>query len=104
MQVPLQVADTAVEHTHVDPAGESSSYRLIIIDGMAVVNSVTKTEQMKTCQNFADVFLQIICNMAAQHDKVRLVFDQYIKTSLKEQIRTKRIRVSQHIPTLKTTL
>ena len=26
MQVALQVADTAVEHTHVDPAGESSSY------------------------------------------------------------------------------
>ena len=92
MQVPLQVADTAVEHTHVDPAGESSSYRVIIIDGMAVVNSVTKTEQMKTCQNFADAFLQIICNMAAQYDEVRLVFDRYIKTSLKEQMRTKRTK------------
>ena len=93
MQVPLQVADTAVEHTHVDPAGESSSsYRVIIIDGMAVVNSVTKTEQTKTCQNFADAFLQIICNMAAQYDEVRLVFDQYIKTSLKELMRTKRTK------------
>ena len=92
MQVPLQVADKAVEHTHVDPAGESSSYRVIIIDGMAVVNSVTKMEQMKTCQNFADAFLQIICNMAAQYDEVRLVFDRYIKTSLKEQMRTKRTK------------
>ena len=92
MQVPLQVAGTAVEHTHVDRAGESSSYRLIITDGMAVVNSVTKTEQMKTCQNFADVFLQIICNMAAQYDEVRLVFYRYIKASLKEQMRTKRTK------------
>ena len=92
MQVPLQVADTSVEHTHVGPAGQSSSYRVIIIDGMAVVNTVTKTEQMKTCQNFADAFLQIISNMTAQYDEVRLVFDRYIKTSLKEQMRTKRTK------------
>ena len=59
---------------------------------MAVVNSVTKTKQTKTCQNFADAFLQITCNMAAQYDEVRLVFDQYIKTSLKEQMRTKRTK------------
>ena len=82
MQVPLKVADTTVEHAHVDPAGESSSHKVIIIDGMAVVNSVTKTEQMKTCQNFAD----------AQFDEVRLVFDRYTKTSLKEQMRTKRTK------------
>ena len=81
IQVPLQVADTAVEHTNVDPTDESSAHRVIIIDGMAVVNSVSKTEQMKTCQDFADAFLQIICNMAAQYEEVRLVFDRYIKTA-----------------------
>ena len=75
-----------------DQAMQVSSHKVIIIDGMAVVNSVTKTEQMKTCQNFADAFLQIICNMAAQFDEVRLVFDRYIKTSLKEQMRTKRTK------------
>ena len=47
---------------------------------------------MKTCQDFANAFLQIICNMAAQYDEVRLVFDQYRKTSLKEQMRTKRTK------------
>ena len=92
IQVPLQVADTAVEHTNVDLTEESSAHRVIIIDGMAVVNSVSKTEQMKTCQDFADAFLQIICNMAALYEEVRLVFDRYIKTSLKEQMRTKRTK------------
>ena len=58
IQVPLQVADTAVEHTNVDPTDESSPHWVIIIDGMAaVVNSVSKTEQMKTCLDIADAFL-----------------------------------------------
>jgi len=80
-----------VEHTDVD-TNQPSAYRIVIIDGMAVINSVTKTDQMKTCQDFAESFLAIICNMAANYDEVRLVFDRYMKTSLKEQMRTKRIK------------
>lgn len=59
---------------------------------MAVVNLVTKTNQMKTCQVFANSFLATICNMAAYYDKVRLVLDRYMKTALKEQMRTKRTK------------
>ena len=59
---------------------------------MAVVNSITKTDQMKTGQDFADSFLAIICNMAANYDEVRLVLDMYMKTSLKELMRTKRTK------------
>ena len=92
IQLPLEVAETAVENTNVDPADESSAHRVIIIDGMAVVNSVIKTEQMKTCQDFADAFLHKICNMISQYDEVRLVFDRYINSSLKEQMRTKRTK------------
>ena len=91
MQEALHIADTSMEHALVDPV-DTSSHRVLIIDAMAVVNSVTKTERMKTCQDFADAFLQMICNMAAQYDDVRLVFDRYIKTSLKEQMRTKRTK------------
>jgi len=48
---------------------------------------------MKTCQDFADSFLAIICNIATNYDEVRLVFDRYMKTmSLKEQMRTKRTK------------
>ena len=56
---------------------------------MAVVNSVIKTDRMKTCQDFADSFLAIICKMAANYDEV---FDRYMKTSLKEQMRTIRTK------------
>ena len=52
---------------------------------MAVVNSVTKTKQMKTCKDFSDSFLELISNMVAGYDDVRLVLDKYMKTSLKEQ-------------------
>ena len=62
------MAETAVENTNVDPADESSAHQVIIIDGMAVVNSVIKTEQMKTCQDFADAFLQKICNNMMRSD------------------------------------
>lgn len=89
--VPLQVAATPAEHTKGE-INQPSRYRVVIIDGMAVVNSVIKTEQMKTCQDFADSFLAIICNIAANYDEVRLVFDRYMKTSLKEQMRTKRTK------------
>ena len=92
IQLPLEVAETAVENTNIDPADESSAHRVIIIDGMAEVNSVTKTEQMKACQDFADAFLQKIYNMTSHYDEVRLVFDRYINSSLKEQMRTKRTK------------
>ena len=57
-----------------------------------MVNSVTKTDYMKTCQDLADSFLAIICNMSANYDEVRLMFDRYMKTSLKEQMRIKRTK------------
>ena len=59
---------------------------------MAVISWVIKIDRMKTCQDFADSFLAIICKMAANYDEVRLVFDRYMKTSLKEQMRTKRTK------------
>ena len=48
------------------------------IDGMAVVNSVVKTENMKTCADFAESFILIISSMAEDYDKVGVVFDRYL--------------------------
>ena len=93
MRVPAQLGETTIEHTYYgETANESSTYRVIVNDGMAVANFVIKTEQMKTCQHFADSFLGIICHMAEKYDEVLLVFDRYIETSLKEQMRTKRTK------------
>ena len=71
---------------------QTSRDKVVIIDGMAVVNSVVKTDKIKTCADFADSFLSIICNMVNGFDEVRLVFDKYISTSLKSQMRIKRTK------------
>ena len=65
---------------------------MIIIDGMALVNAIPKTERIKTCKDFAQAFLDQLSNMADEYDEVRLVFDRYINTSLKEQMRRKRTK------------
>ena len=72
--VQMQVSVATEEHTQME-TNQPPVYRVIIIDGMAVVNSVTKTSIIKPCQDFADSFLAIICNMAANCDEVRLMFD-----------------------------
>ena len=59
---------------------------------MAVVNSITKTESMKTCADFADAFLSMICKFVEDFDEIRLVFGRYIEASLKSQTRKKRVK------------
>ena len=54
---------------------------MIIIDGMALVNTIPKTERIKICDDFAQVFIDQLSNMAGDSDEVRLVFDIYINTS-----------------------
>jgi len=77
---------------------------IVVVDGTAVINSVTKTDQMKTCQDFGDCFLVIICNIAENYDEVRLVFDRHMKESLKEQMRQRGPIESQHITMWSTPL
>ena len=70
----------------------SPKYQVIIIYGMAPVNAIPKTERIMTCKDFAQVFLDQLSNMADEYDEVRLVFDRYINSSLKEQMRRKRTK------------
>ena len=70
----------------------SPTYKVIIIDGMALVNARPKAERIKTCKDFEQVFLDQLSNMAGDYDEVRLVFDRYINSSLKEQMIRKRTK------------
>ena len=47
METPLHLANTVVEQTHMDTMDESLSHHVIIINGMAVVNLISKTEKNK---------------------------------------------------------
>ena len=66
--------------------------KVIIVDGMVLVNAIPKTDHIKTCNYFAQVFLDQLSNMAGNYDEVRLVVDRYLDTSLKEQMRRKRTK------------
>ena len=64
-------------------------YKVILIDGMVLVNAIPKIEIIKTGKDFAQVFRDQLSNMAGDYDEGRLVFDRYINISLKEQMRRK---------------
>ena len=70
----------------------SPKYKVIIIDGMALINAIPNTERIKTGKDFAQAFLDQLSNMADEYDEVRMVFDRYINSSLKEQMRRKRTK------------
>jgi len=59
---------------------------------MALVNGITKTEQMKTCRDFSQSFVERLENIAVHYDEVRLVFYLYIDKSLKAKMRQKRTK------------
>jgi len=59
---------------------------------MVLVNAILKTDHIKTCNDFAQVFLDQLSNMAGNYDEARLVVDRYLDTSLKEQMRRKRTK------------
>ena len=51
----------------------SPTYKVMIIDGMAIVNAICKAEIIMTCNDFAQVFLDQPSNVAGDYDEVKLV-------------------------------
>lgn len=69
--------------------GAPSSEKVLIIDGMAVVNQVNM-KGLQTCKDFAAVFTSKVKAMANSYTEVRLVFDRYLERSLKNRTRSSR--------------
>ena len=69
------------------------------------MNVIPKTDHIKTCSDFAQVFLDHLSNIPTNYDEVRFVFDRYLNTSLKEQMRRKRTKgISTYYHVKDTTL
>ena len=51
----------------------SPKYKVIMIDGMAIVNAIPMTEIIKTCNYFAEVFHDQLSKIAGDYDEVKLV-------------------------------
>ena len=75
---------------NIDDGDES--YKVLIIDGMALVNAIQKKDEtsIKTCQDFADAYIRRLDREAWSCSEVRLIFDRYLTSSLKEKTREKR--------------
>lgn len=51
---------------------------------------MSKTDRMKTCYDLAKVFIERLITISANYYDVRLVFDKYIDSSLKDKMRNGR--------------
>ena len=63
---------------------------------MCDVNMVTKTQKF-TVSDFTSKFVDIVEDMDAPYDKMRVVFDQYLPGSLKETTGDKRTKKTSSI-------
>jgi len=64
------------------------SDRVLIIDGMAVVNQIN-FKHIQTCIGFALAFVSRLEHMVLEYSEVR-IFDRYLQQSLKAKTRNKR--------------
>ena len=83
--------EKAMESEPFDCLQQDSEFeRLIMFDGMGIVNRIRKSENMKTCRDFANAFIQYILQESKSFQQINLIFDRYITSSLKFQTRVKR--------------
>ena len=64
--------------------------RVLIVDAMAVVQSMKKTPKMTKICHLKEAFVTRISRMSDNYDEVRVLFDRYVKDSLKAKTRAKR--------------
>ena len=72
-----------IDSTTTDTVG--SHLKVIIIDGMAELQSLDKPDWVKNCAQLAEHFVATIEQKYGRRDEVRLIFDRYdVSMSLKE--------------------
>ena len=65
-------------------------FSVAIVDGMAELQSLEKSNSIKTCADLAVAFINKLENKYWKHTEVHLVFDSYMKDSIKQLTREKR--------------
>ena len=71
--------------------------KVIIIDGQAVVQGMTKLPGMATICDLGDAFVMRIDRMSRTYVEIRVIFDRYSTGSLKEKTRAKRAGSTQPV-------
>ena len=65
-------------------------HRVLIVDAMEVLQSITKTPKMKRVIHLQEEFIARITNLLKYYEEGRIVFDRYLDQSLKNKTRNKR--------------
>jgi len=81
----------SIEHASIDRD------KVIIIDGQAVVQSMTKHPGMDTICDLGDAFVKRTDGLTRKYAEGRVIFDRYITGSLKEKTRVKRAGSTQPV-------
>ena len=63
--------------------------KVVIFDGMAVVNRIKKTQDIETCKGLASSLTKIVLYEAKDYEEIRMIFDRYQENSIKDQTRNK---------------
>ena len=69
--------------------------KIVIIDGMVLVNRIKKDIQITTCKDLAETFTCLVHHESEGYDEVRLIFDHYQENSIKDQTRNKNTQGNQ---------
>ena len=64
--------------------------KVIIVDGMAVVQTLRKFKSTLTCKDLKDQFIAKVKKIGTSYKEIRVLMDTYISSSLKEQTRKRR--------------
>lgn len=67
------------------------SFCVAVVDGMAEVQALEKSASMKTIADFGTSFTMKMLRKYGQYDEVHFVFDSYLKESIKNVTRKKRL-------------
>ena len=78
------------ECTEVTSTNNGVGRRLILFDGMELVNSIKKSPDIETCFDLANVFIKMLVARSEGFEEVHLVFNRYLEVSLKTKMRSKR--------------
>ena len=73
---------------------QNSSVKVLIVDAMAVLQSMKKTTTILTLSDLQNAFNKRIKEMMTGYDEGRVVFDRYMEQSLKNKTREKRATTS----------
>ena len=67
---------TNIDEIHTDPVVETCR-KVIIFDGMALVNAIRKSGDIETCSHLANSFINMLINKSRGFDEVRLSIDMW---------------------------